>query len=281
MARLAETYLRGRDVSKAHAANVRRTARTMDAAGITPATINGDSVNIWLTSMRDSGLHPTTVKSERVTALSLWRFGIDEGLILAPIRNVLKPKIRGRIIRAFTREQCTDLVKQLKFLDLGRFPSGCPKNLWLGAWAAFVYETGARFTDAHNLHAEALSDGGVAWVASKTSQPVVRTLTPETRALLQQLADLSPDGTIFLWACSRRWAFANIRTVFKALGLEHGRTQWLRRSGATHVEMIKPGSARQYLGHATPGLAERHYIDATQLASIAPNPVSLGLEAKK
>lgn len=280
MGQVAERYLAGRDCSKAHAANVRRTARKMDAAGISPATINGECVSIWLTSMRDSGLRPTTVKSERVTALSLWRFGIDEGLILAPIRKVFKPRVTGRVTRAFTRTQCSDLVKRLFSLDLGEFQSGCPKNLWLRTWVAYVYETGARFTDAYELLSEALLDDGVAWVASKTGRPVFKRISKETRALVQELVDRSPDGTVFRWAVSRRWAFATIREAFKELGLPQGRTQWLRRSGATHVEMIRPGAAREYLCHTDGGaLAARHYIDMTQLMDQAPAPISLVQES--
>lgn len=212
-----------------------------------------------------------------MTALSLWRFGIDDGLILAPIRNVFKPKVPGRVTRAFTRTDLTDLVKRLFSCDLGAFNSGCPRNLWLRAWVSYVYETGARFTDAHELRAEALLNDGVAWVASKTGRPVVKRLTPETRALLQQLVDLSPDGSVFRWAISRRWAFATIRSAFKAAGLQQGRTQWLRRSGATHVEMVKPGAAREYLCHTDGGaLAARHYLDLTQLMETAPSPASLG-----
>ena len=277
---LADQYIRSRDVSRAYAANVRRTAAKMDAAGITPANICGDSVNIWLASMRQQGLRPVTLASERRTALTIWRYGIDEGIILAPIRNVVKPKMPGRLTRAFTRSDLTDLVKRFSFLDLGAFQSGCPRSLWLRAWVAFVYETGARFSDAHALHAEALIDGGVAWVASKTQRPVVKKLSPETRALLDELVALSPDGTVFRWAISRRHAFATIRKYFRECGLSSGRTQWLRRSGATHVEMERAGAAREYLGHSASshGLAEKHYLDMTQLMDRAPSPVSLGQE---
>jgi integrase len=230
--------------------------------------------------MRDRGIRPVTLMSERQTALTIWKFGIDEGLILAPIRKVIKPKITGRITRAFTRAHLTDAVNGFSLLDLGPFQSGCSKVLWLRAWVAYVYETGARFTDAYNLHSEALIDEGVAWVASKTGRPVVKRLSPETRALINELLALSPDGTVFRWAVSRRWAFATIRSAFKEVGLPVGRTQWLRRSGATHVEMMRPGAAKEYLGHAASshGLAEKHYLDLTQMMDRAPAPVSLGLQ---
>jgi hypothetical protein len=40
------------------------------------------------------------------------------------------------------------------------------------------------------------------------------------------------------------------------------------------IETIRPGSATSFLGHKTPGLAQRHYIDARQLAILRPAPPS-------
>jgi hypothetical protein len=272
---IAERYLLTRDVSRSYAANIRRTAGKVAAAGITPENIDGASVNMWLSSLRASQLSSVTVHSERRNLLTLWRFGIDEGIILTPIRGVVKPKVARRVTKAWTRDQCTQVVKRFKEFDLGLFRSGCSKNLWMEAWVRYVYETGARFTDAHNLKAEYLVPGGVAWVASKTGQPVIKRISDTTSGLLTTLAAQSPDGTVFRWAISRRHAFAAIREAFKAAGLDAGRTQWLRRSGATHAEMIKPGAAREYLCHATQGLAEKHYIDHSQLLPQMPGPLPL------
>jgi hypothetical protein len=99
---------------------------------------------------------------------------------------------------------------------------------------------------------------------------VVSVLSRDQRR--QLILDLSPDGTVFKWAVSRRHAFATVKQVFKEIGLSGGRTQWLRRSGATHAEMVRRGAAREYLCHATQGLAERNYIDFTQLIPELPMP---------
>jgi site-specific recombinase XerC len=274
---IADQYLLGKDVSRGYAANIRRTAAKVTAAGIKPDSISGDAVSMWLSSLRAKGLSSVTVHSERRNLLTLWKFGVDAGLILTPIRGVLKPKVTRRVTRAFTRDQCTRAVKRFNECDLGLFQSGCPKNLWMEAWVRYVYETGARFTDAHALKAEYLVPGGVAWVASKTGQPVIKRLSDKTSGLLTTLAAQSPDGTVFRWAVSRRHAFAAIREAFKEAGLEGGRTQWLRRSGATHAEMAAPGTgaAKAYLSHATHGLAEKHYIDQSQLLPQMPGPLPL------
>lgn len=272
---IGERYLLGRDVSRGHAGNIRRTAAKMSVAGITPDNIDGQRVTAWLTSMRATVV-PRTISSERNLAITLWKYGFEEGLVKNPVRGVPKIKVPRRVTRAFTRHQCTDSVKQISSSDFGRFrKSGCPKSLWLEAWYRTAYETGIRFTDLYTLKHDSLVDGGVALVASKTNGVVIKRVTPETQALLGRLIEMSPDGSVFSWAVSRRWAFANIKAAFTAIGLKEGRTQWLRRSGATHAEIAQPGSAARFLCHATPGLAEKHYIDYTQTMAHMPAPPPL------
>jgi integrase len=181
-----------------------------------------------------------------------------------------------RVTRAFSRDDLNHLVKFFTDHDFGRFRGGCPKNLWLEAWVRTAYESGIRFGDLHSLRADSLAGEGLAIIASKTGQPVVRRLSPRTRSLLAQLSGLSHDGTLFRWAVSRRHAFAAVRQCFKAAGLPQGRTQWLRRAGATHAEIAQPGSAAAFLGHSDGGtLASRHYIDFTQLMARMPSPPPL------
>lgn len=49
-----------------------------------------------------------------------------------------------------------------------------------------------------------------------------------------------------------------------------GSSKWLRRSSATHIEMQNPGKGRIHLGHRTIGLAEKSYIDWTQVRRDVP-----------
>jgi integrase len=276
MVGLAEKYCKGRDISRGYCANVMRTARKMAAAGITESSISGERVWHWLSSLKAAGAGPVTVASERRTAVTLWRYGIDLGVIQTPIRDLPRPKMPRRVTRAFSRDDLTRLVKFFTTCDFGLFRSGCPKNLWLEAWVRTAYESGIRFGDLHALRDDCLTSEGLAIVASKTGMPVIRRLSPRTRSLLTQLSTMSPDGTIFRWAVSRRHAFAAVRQCFKAAGLPQGRTQWLRRAGATHAEIAQPGSAAAFLGHSDGGtLASRHYIDFTQLMARMPSPPPL------
>jgi hypothetical protein len=248
----------------------------MAAAGITAANIDGPVVNMWLSSLTTSS---TTKASELCTALTLWRWGIEEGVIVNPIRRVKKIRKTRKVVRAFTR---SDLTMAVKFFSDESFvrenhvfqKSLCPVSLWMEAWTRFCYETAARMGDAHSLRAEALVPGGVAFVASKTGQPVVRRVSPRTSELLQKLADMSPDGTVFSWAVSRRWAFANIKRYFEMAGLKGGRSQWLRRAAATHAEMMQEGAGSKLLDHrgsGGPELTRQHYLDMSQLMERLPS----------
>lgn len=273
---VADAYCKHRDISRGYAANVLRTARKMDAAGITADNINGEIVSHWLSSMRAKGLSPRSVHSERRTAITIWKFGIEEGMISAPLRNLPKVKVPRKVVRAFTRDQCTRAVKSFSECDFSREigvfkKSKCPVGLWMEAWTRLCYESACRFTDGYALRAESVVPGGVAFTASKTGQPVIRRVSARTSQLLDQLIEMSPDGTVFSWAVSRRWAFANIKKCFVRLGLKEGRSQWLRRAAATHAEMLEKGAGAKVLGHRTQGLFEKHYCDYTQMIEQMPS----------
>ena len=80
---------------------------------------------------------------------------------------------------------------------------------------------------------------------------------------------LSPDGRIIGWVCQRRQAMRLMREHLDRCGLD-GTSKWLRRSGATHIEMAEPGKATMHLGHRTPTLAAQSYIDWAQVRRITP-----------
>jgi hypothetical protein len=68
---------------------------------------------------------------------------------------------------------------------------------------------------------------------------------------------------MFKWALPRRRALKMWRAFLDANGFE-GSSKWLRRSGATAVEMKRTGAATVFLGHSAPHLARMHYLDQSQ-----------------
>jgi integrase len=99
-------------------------------------------------------------------------------------------------------------------------------------------------------------------IAKKTGKPTIRRLSAAALEAIRRLPK-SPDGTMFAWALPRRRALKLWRAFLDANGFE-GSSKWLRRSGATAVEIQRAGAATEFLGHSQPQLARRHYIDQTQ-----------------
>ncbi|NBO19680.1 MAG: DUF2309 family protein, partial [Proteobacteria bacterium] len=136
--------------------------------------------------------------------------------------------------------------------------------LFLKCWLLLGYETGARQSDLWSLQAKHFHNGAVQWTQHKTGQPHVRALSQACQDVVDEMLRLSPDGTVLGWAMLPSGARRVMKRHLKLCGLS-GSSKWLRRSGATHIEMAQPGKGRIHLGHKTVGLAERNYIDWAQV----------------
>ena len=150
--------------------------------------------------------------------------------------------------------------------------SGCPASLFFKAWILVGFTTCLRFSDLHGLRVNQLRGNRLYVVQSKTSQPITKVLPDEVVALLRQLAEHPKgDGTFFLWALKEHWLRVWFRRLCKQAGLE-GSSKWLRRTGATACEAESPGSASRALGHKSPELAMKFYVDASLLPNSSPVP---------
>jgi integrase len=132
-----------------------------------------------------------------------------------------------------------------------------------------AYETGSRFGDCMAFHRDHLDGDTLAWTQSKTGDPLTRELTPACLTAIDAMLEASPDGRILGWACRGRMAMRHMRKLLDSQGLD-GSSKWLRRSGATHCEMERPGAGRLHLGHRSPALFEQAYCDWGQLRKNTP-----------
>lgn len=95
---------------------------------------------------------------------------------------------------------------------------------------------------------------------SKTGDPMTKILTEKT---LQSIEDLkrynkNNDKRILGWCLGKRQSLAMMKEHIESCNLS-GSSKYLRRSGATHIEIKHPGYAKLHLGHRTNGLAETNY----------------------
>lgn len=103
--------------------------------------------------------------------------------------------------------------------------------------------------------------------ANMTYTPSVRAMRPRTRAAVLALPGVVP----LAWPGAPKNFYRAWRELRTTARVDGGAMQRLRRSSASEVERVTPGAAAAFLGHATPGLAERCYIDP-RIAG--PRPVS-------
>lgn len=265
---LAE-YCSARCVCADHERSMRLVVRQLWAAGIsTAAQFSTQSIAEYLCTIR--GLSTSTQANRRAICLALWNYAIEIGVAKGPacVRPV---RVRIPPVRAWTADDLTRLVKSCKS-DRHILRSGLPWRTYSVAFVYLGYETGLRCGDLHKLHCrDFTSDYSVMYRhASKTGEHVDRRLSDPCQQAVRTLAEQSPDGSLFAWACSYRWQKRHMSRVIRSAGLS-GSIKWLRRSGATACERTSPGSSMRYCAHRTPGLAMRHYVDWSQVRS-QPTP---------
>jgi integrase len=263
---VADYYLSQRAVSRHYERVVRNIAGGVGRLSV-------DRINEYLKEMleRRSTL---TVRTHRSVLLSLWRHAYDRGLVKEAPRGVMRVKARRAPTRAWTQEQLRQLLEATAAYTGRRSWSGVDVGLWLRTWILLGYESGSRFGDLHSFRREHLDGNVLRWTQSKTGDPITRTLSAACVACCHQMLAASPDGRILGWVCSRRQAGRRFREFLDDCGIP-GTSKFLRRSGATHIEIASPGKASLHLGHRTPTLAAQAYIDWGQVRQRAPQTPQL------
>lgn len=272
MQQTVEHYLSSRQCSSDYAQALRRVARSLQQHGLAnPSAFSEASFNRWLKSLDQS---PTTVSNYRRMGMTIWKHAARQKLVDDPSGDLLKVKPRVSPPIAWSMDELQRLLRTCRGLD-GHFKiSGCPRWLFFTAMVLAGYELGVRKGDLHNLRVDQVRGQRVHIVQNKTGIVVGKIISQECSGLLQQLIALGDGKTVFRWALGRKWLYLNFRQVVKQAGLT-GSLKYLRRSGATHCEIAHPGSAGKFLGHLSPGLAAKYYLDPTLLAETQPRPPAI------
>ena len=253
---LAEDYLGARSVCAKHAASVRALASRCQH-------LSTDFVNQYLKSRLES-LSSVTVANERRLIMTVWKWAWETGRVDDPPRGVMRIQQRPKPIRAWTLGEL-GLVSAATAKSCGiKMRCGADRGDFLHCWILLGYETGARWGDLWKMKADDLQGNVIRWQTNKTGECQHRPLTESCMKAIEAMLKKSPDGRILGWVCNKRYAMALMKRHLNDCGLD-GSSKWLRRSGATHVEQFSPGKAKVFLGHRSPGMADRHYIDHSQL----------------
>jgi hypothetical protein len=263
---VAAAYLRGRVVTLAHCASVRRVAARC-------GEMTQDRLNLYICE-RLKTASPVTVRTERSILLSLWKFAYDSSMVEAMPRGIARVKARKPPTRAWTLDEVRAALDGTRRHRGRRLRSGASREKFLRAWIYLAYESGARMSDIFSFSRSNLEDDILRWVQSKTGDAITKILSPECLSACRDILEGSPDGRIVGWCCGRRQACRAMRQHLEACGLS-GSSKWFRRSGATHIEIEQPGRASMHLGHRTASLAAQAYLDWGQIRQRSPTPPRL------
>ncbi len=223
---------------------------------------------------------PGTVRSKRTQLMALWRSAADEYLCEPPTRRVRSAKVPWVSREAWTIEEVRKLVRAASWLQR-RTKEGIPRSEWFDLAIRVAWDTGLRWGDMIRLRRENIIGNLVVVGQSKTRRPQCGRLSLSTLIALEESLARHPRHFVTPWGRSHETFTNQVRRLVGKAGIRPGTWKWLRRGGATDVEIQRPGQgmAARHLGHA-PGskIAEINYLDHNQIAANVPvvSPRELG-----
>jgi integrase len=274
LADLLDVYLSEREASPRYIESLNRTVRRARECGLLDTSqLLPEKVNEFLSRLPLAAVTRANIRRELLT---LWRFAFEHSYTDVPPLRVCRIKATPPPPRAWSLDTLRKLLAAAEE-DVRPVSQRCPGLLWrdvLPCWIVVGYDTGLRFSDLLHLHGDNIVNGCVICTAQKTGKFTVRAISPAGRECVSRLLEKSRDGTLFRWAVSRRRA---LRKWKEFLGEQEvvGSSRWLRRSGATYVEINHKGEAQRFLGHSNAALANRHYLDQTLTMDVPESPPPL------
>lgn len=262
----ANAYRLAHDIEPATVQYLDHAIRALDrwhGRETTLADLCDDLLNGWITDRIAAGKSRKTVRTQRGAILTLWRAAADDGLTAIEPRRVKIVKSPTVNPDAYWPDQVAKLLRAAESAP-GRFPCGARRADLLTAWLLTRYYTLLRECDARRLlKTDIRSDGGLMLTQAKTKYTVARYLPPDAMAALA--AVFANTDTPVAFPIGKKTMCRWWKWLKKTANVAPGSPKWLRRTGATQCEIIQPGSAMLALGHKTPGLAYKHYVDRRQL----------------
>lgn len=232
--------------------------------------LSDDLINKFLKDQQQTtSLSDRSRKNLRTSLLTIWRYAVSKNLA-SPPGKIRKVKVVDKNPEAWDFSQLQGVAKAAGQLR-GKLSNGIPRNRYFPALIWFCFETGMRRGDALSFHMSWLKGNIVSFSQHKTSRVHACRLTHETvhelhwiSERLHALKDENWETPLAFPQCITQLYYWMKQSRIKA-GVdpnERNRSiQHLRRTGATAVESGSPHTAWKYLGHTTPSLSRKHYID--------------------
>ena len=274
LADLLDVYLSEREASPRYIESLKRTVKRARQFGLLDTSqLIPEKANEFLTRLPVAAVTRSNIRRELLT---LWRFAFEHSYTDVPPLRVCRIKATPPPPRAWSLDTLRQLLAVAE-QDTRPVSQRIPGLLWrdvLPCWIVIGYDTGLRLSDLLHLHESNIVNGCVICTAQKTGKFTVRAISQPGQELAARLFKRSPDGTLFRWALPRRRALLKWQDFLREQKIV-GSSRWLRRSGATYVEMKRKGEAQRFLGHSNAALATRHYLDQTLTMDIPESPPPL------
>jgi len=220
-------------------------------------------------------LAPTTVANHRRMLGTLYRRAVKDKLARESSEKICRVKHFYPPVRAWTLDELGRLVCEARKMPGGTIKYPCDYRVLMPAWVLVGYTTGLRRGDMLRIRWDELRGNRLALVMSKTNRQHICVLDDAAMEALKALPRY--DRIIFGTIISRDQIKKVMRRLVTRAGLE-GSGKYLRRSSATYAE-LSGLSATMQLGHQTPGMAYRHYVDQVILSDLRKPVPSIPLPA--
>lgn len=276
LSELVDAYLLSHEVRSNTEVQIRYAVKGVEkhhGTTLQVSELSADVLNRYILSLTKAGQF-RYAKTHRTWLMSLLRAALELGELQELPRNVRRVKVPESIPTAWTCEQVTQLVQTAQAMPgVFRMHPHVPKSIWFTAYALVRWDTALRMADVLSIERTDIWPGGqISIVQHKTGHAHSVLLSKDTQEALRRLWKLLPESRMILPSlCEPRRIYSEFKRLVKLAGLE-GTGRKLRISSATAAEAIEPGAATKLLGHRTPDMARRHYIDPRLLnrAPVAP-----------
>lgn len=221
-------------------------------------------VNTWLIA-EIGRVSRRTARNNRACILTLWRHAYDEDLTDVPPFKIRTIKVPVPVPEAYTPEEVEKLLAACEHLEDTFSRSVVPRKFLYPTLIMVSWHTGFRPGDLMRLRWDCIAPSGSVQIGQhKTQHPVVRYLDADTLEALRRIKRGGVELVFGSYTCEETW-----RSVFKSLralaGIDRGSPKWIRRTTATQIAILHGDEAAgRALGHKTPGIARKYYIDARQ-----------------
>ncbi len=240
--------------------------------------LSRDLVNHFLLD-HGEGRAKKTVKRRRADILAIWRYAAQVGELERGPQRIRPIKVPRHVPDAWTLHELGLLLAAAGGKRFDRYyDSGIHRGRFWEAFILTTYDTGLRRGDMLRLARHQINDKGqVTLVQGKTEMGHYCAVRPTTLAAINRTFPPKRD-LIFEWPYSPVTFNVEWRRILSVAGQPKRRgngPQKLRRTSASHLERICPGAASHHLGHLTPDLAMKHYLDPTVAFADRPLPPPL------